>query len=150
MSEQYSPPTTSSERLATALLVLRIVLGLFLLQWGIEKFVQPGTTVAIYQAFYSIPIAEGATWIIGIAECLLAIAVIIGLWRRISYGLAFLIHLVSVGSTWQQLIDPWGGPGNHLFTAGVPVLAAFWVLYYLRDSDRFSMDGRRASEDRSI
>ena len=35
------------QALSHALLVLRLTLGLFLLQWGVEKFVLPQSTVAI-------------------------------------------------------------------------------------------------------
>ena len=39
-----------TQALSRALLVLRITLGLFLLQWGVEKFVVPQNTVAIWGA----------------------------------------------------------------------------------------------------
>ncbi len=80
-----------------------------------------------------------------VTENLVALALLIGLYRRLSYGLAFLIHFVSVASSWQQIIDPYGlitGNVNHLFAAGVPVLAGFWLLYWLRDWDSLTVDAK--------
>ncbi len=47
--------------LGGALLALRVTLGLFLLQWGVEKFVVPENTVGIWQHFYglSLPLVLG-------------------------------------------------------------------------------------------
>ena len=42
------------QALSGALLALRITLGLFLLQWGVEKFVVPQNTVAIWGYFYGL------------------------------------------------------------------------------------------------
>jgi uncharacterized membrane protein YphA (DoxX/SURF4 family) len=137
----------SSRRLAIALAILRISLGGFLLIWALEKFFIPQTTVGIWDRFYLIPIGSALPYVIGALEALLSVAIIVGLWRRWSYGLGLALHTISVVATWKQLIDPWGLYLNerpqHLFLAGVPVLAAFVVLYMLRDYDVTSLDGRR-------
>lgn len=137
----------SARRLPVALAILRISLGGFLLLWALEKFFIPQTTVAIWDRFYLIPIGAALPYIIGGLEAVLSIAIIAGLWRRWSYGLALVLHTISVVASWKQLIDPWGLYLNerpqHLFLAGVPVLAGFMVLYMLRDYDVLSLDGRR-------
>ncbi len=137
----------SPRRLAVALAVLRISLGGFLLLWALEKFFIPETTVAIWDRFYLIPIGPALPYVIGALEALLSIAIIVGLWRRWSYGLGLVLHTISVVATWKQLIDPWGLYLNerpqHLFLAGVPVLAGFVVIYMLRDYDVLSVDGKR-------
>jgi putative oxidoreductase len=65
----------------------------------------------------------------------------------VSYGLGTIAHGISVLSSWRQLFDPWGlvsgGPPNHLFLAGVPVLAAFIALYLLRARDTWTLDELR-------
>ena len=136
-------------RLPLGLFVLRISLGLFLLQWTVEKFVLPPRTVGIFKGFYGVDLAGVMPQILGGIELILVLALLCGAYKRISYGLALLIHTVSVTATWKQLIDPWGfiwGEVNHLFTAGVPLLIAFWLLYYLRDWDtKWSYDESRAS-----
>lgn len=138
----------NARTLAQALAVPRISLGLFLQLWALEKFVIPQGTVSIWSGFYGIEIGASAPYVIGALEALLALAILVGLWRRISYGLGVLFHGISVGSGWKQLIDPWGlylfDRPQHLFLAGVPVLAGFVVLYLLRDADLWTVDGWRS------
>jgi putative oxidoreductase len=135
-----------AERIALAL--LRVSLALFLLLWGLEKLVLPAATVRIWGTFYGIQIGRAIVPVIGLLEAVLALAIGLGLWRRVSYGLGTLVHGISVLSTWRQLIDPWGlffgGPPNHLFLAGVPVLAGFTALFLLRERDTWTLDAWRA------
>ena len=135
--------STTPRPMALALAVLRISLGLFLLLWAVGKFVAPHGTVGIWKGFYGITIGPSAPYVLGAAETALSLAILVGLWRRISYGLGLLLHLVSAAATWKQLIDPWGR-GHDLFLAGVPVLAGFFALYLLREADVWTIDGRRA------
>ena len=129
-----------------ALAVLRVSLGVFLLLWGVEKFVIPEVTVQIWGGFYGVGLAAALVPLVGALESALALAITVGLWRRATYGLGLLLHAVSVAATWRQLLDPWGlrsgGSPNHLFLAGVPVLAAFVALYLLRDRDAWTLDER--------
>lgn len=126
------------------LAVLRVSLGVFLLLWGVEKFVIPEVTVQIWGGFYGVGLAAALVPLVGALESALALAITVGLWRRATYGLGLLLHAVSVAATWRQLLDPWGlrsgGSPNHLFLAGVPVLAAFVALYLLRDRDTWTLD----------
>jgi uncharacterized membrane protein YphA (DoxX/SURF4 family) len=143
MTTQKSPLEV---RVCWALLALRISLGLFLLQWGLEKFIIADTSAKIFAHFYGISLPLSAAPVVGVLECALALAVLAGFWQRWSYGAAFAVHSISVASSWRQLIDPYGligGTVNHLFAAGVPVLVGFWVLYWLREWDLTSWDARR-------
>ena len=137
-------PTRFQGRLATALLILRLSLGVFLLLWALEKFILPQTTAEIWASFYKIPISGAIITILAILQTLLAIAFIIGWLRPITYGIALGINAVTFISTWQQLLDPWGLAGgesvNHLFLAGIPVLAGFVALYILHPWDMWSLD----------
>jgi putative oxidoreductase len=125
-----------SKALFRALLALRITLGLFLLQWGIEKFVVPEANVFIWGHFYGLAVPQALGYAFGVAEIAIALCMILGLFRTIVYCAALFLHAVTVLVTWRQLIDPWGDPINHLFTAGVPVLGAFLALFLLRHWDR--------------
>ena len=122
--------------LGRALLALRITLGLFLLQWGVEKFVVPESTAMIWQHFYGLGIPNGLRYLFGAAEIAIAICLILGVFRTPAYGAALALHAVTVLVSWRQLVDPWGDPINHLFIAGVPVLGAFAALFLLRHWDR--------------
>ena len=137
-------PTRFQGRLATALLILRLSLGVFLLLWALEKFILPQTTAEIWASFYKIPISGAIITILAILQTLLAIAFIVGFLRSITYGIALGINAITFISTWQQLLDPWGLASdssiNHLFLAGIPVLAGFIALYILHPWDRWSLD----------
>jgi len=132
-----------------ALLVLRLTLGVFLLQWGVEKFVVPQNTVAIWGYFYGLNVSAAVGYVFGAAEIAIAACLLLGLARTVAYGSAAALHAVSVAVSWRQLLDPWGDGANHLFIASVPVLGAFVALFLLRDWDRGVLD-RPRSETRSV
>jgi putative oxidoreductase len=134
------PDADITTPLRAALLVLRVTLGIFLLQWGAEKFVMPEMTIGIFSFFYGLTIPLAVAYLFGAIEIAIAICLFLGLFRTISYGAAMLIHAVTVVITWRQLIDPWGNEFNHLFIAGVPVLGAFVALFLLRHHDRGVLD----------
>lgn len=143
-----TPTAPPARTLALALAILRISLGAFLLVWALEKFAVPQGTVGIWKSFYLISIGPSLPYLIGALEVVLAVAIIVGFLRTWSYGLGLAFHGISVASTWKQLIDPWGlylfERPQHLFLAGVPVLAAFVTLYLLREWDVWTVDGKRA------
>ncbi len=130
------PDDALSKALFRALLALRITLGLFLLQWGVEKFVVPQANVFIWSHFYGMDVSQTLGYAFGAAEIAIALCMILGQFRTIVYGAALILHAVTVLVTWRQLIDPWGDPINHLFTAGIPVLGGFLALFLLRHWDR--------------
>lgn len=130
-------------RIAIALLILRLGLGVFLLVWGLEKFVLPERTVGIFDKFYGLSIGTAIAPVLGAIQCAIALALMAGLFRTVSYGLGLLLHTVSTVSTWRQIIDPWGlisGEVQHLFLAAVPVLAGFAALFLLRNFDLLTID----------
>jgi uncharacterized membrane protein YphA (DoxX/SURF4 family) len=126
---------TLRRSLTRALLALRITLGLFLLQWGVEKFVVPENTVGIWGHFYGMEVSPAIGYVFGAVEIALALCLFLGVFRTVAYGTALAIHTVTVLVTWRQLLDPWGDPMNHLFLAGVPVLGGFLALFLLRHWD---------------
>ena len=138
-------PTRFRKRFSLAMLILRLSLGVFLLLWALEKFILPQTTEQIWSSFYKIPISGAVVTILAILQTILAIALIVGFLRPIVYGIALGINAVTFISTWQQLLDPWGlasgASTNHLFLAGIPVLAGFIALFLLHPWDRWSIDG---------
>jgi putative oxidoreductase len=130
-----------AQALPRALLVLRSTLGLFLLQWGVEKFVVPQNTVAIWSHFYGLNVSQALGYLFGAAEIAIAVCLFLGLFRTPAYGAAVGLHAVSVLVSWRQLLDPWGDPVNHLFIASVPVLGALIALFLLRHWDRSILAG---------
>jgi putative oxidoreductase len=132
----------TQRRAAAALLILRVSLGIFLLQWGIEKLVIPESAIRIGRHFYGVGLSGAAVGVSGTAETLLALGLLLGIYRGWTYGIAVVVHAASVIATWRQLLHPFTGH-NHLYIAGVPVLAAFVLLYMLREWDAYSVEGRR-------
>lgn len=130
-------------RAPICLLVLRLTLGIFLLQWAVEKFVNPERFQRIWDYFYFYDLKIDFVPIMGGVQIVIILALLAGFYRRLSYGAAFAMHSISVVATWRELIDPYDlTTHNHLFMTGVPVLAAFWLLYMLRDFDLYSADVR--------
>lgn len=126
-------------------LVLRVSLGIFIVLWGVDKIVASNDTVNIFSYFYKLPINTSLAVMIGVAEILLGLAILMGFQRKLSYGLGLIAHLISTVSSWKQMIDPWGlyildGKNSHLFLAAIPVLAAFIVLYMNRDDSNYTLD----------
>ena len=134
-----------AQALFRALLVLRITLGVFLLQWGVEKFVAPQSPAVIWDHYYGLDLPSILNYVFGVVEIAIAICLFLGLARTVAYGAAVVLHAVSVAVSWRELIDPWAEPWNHLFIAGVPVLGAFIALYLLRHWDRGILDSRESA-----
>ena len=127
---------TLTQALSRALLVLRITLGLFLLQWGVEKFVVPQNTVAIWGYYYGLNVSQLLGYVFGAVEVAIAGCLFLGAFRTVAYGAALALHAVSVLVSWRELLNPWGDAVNHLFIAGIPVLGALIALFLLRRWDR--------------
>lgn len=127
-----------------ALFIQRIALALFLAVWAVDKIVRPVHASGVFAHFYGIDLAQEMSIWVGIAELLLIAAFALGLWKRWSYLLVFLFHLVSVVSSWKIYFALYGEGGNLLFWAAIPVLAAFWVQYALRDLDTLALDDHLA------
>lgn len=124
----------STNKEQVVLLILRISLGAFLLIWSIGKLIDPGHAIRIFLHFYRLSIPPDMAIAIGTAEAGLSVLILVGAWKRYSYGLGAILHLVSVASSWRMLMNPFPHP-NDLFIAGIPVLAAFATLYVFRDHD---------------
>lgn len=121
--------------LAVSLLILRIALAVFLLLFGIDKLVATPTTLEVFAHFYGLSVSAPVAYVAGILEILLSLAMLAGLWKTATYGLGLALHAFSTLATYEQLLSPFGE--NHLFIAGIPVLAAFVVLFLLRRHDTF-------------
>lgn len=108
-----------------ALAVLRITLGAFLLL-GIGRLITMGGIPVIPPALLRV--------VAGL-EGILAAFVVLGAWRRWSYGAALAVHVGTLLLLWGQLRDPWGAA-----LAGLPACGALAALYLLRDRDAWTLD----------
>jgi hypothetical protein len=84
---------------------------------------------------------------LGVAELILSLALLLGFYRTISYGLSLLVHTVTIVVSWRQLFDPWGlaKAGSHLWISTWPTWGGFAALFLMREWDIWTLDGWRQS-----
>lgn len=136
-------------RVAQALLILRLTLAVFLLQWSLEKFITPEMTARIFEGLYGFDVGVGLSAAFGVGELLVTLGLFLGYQRRVSYGLAIAINVITALVSWRYILDPFGLFGllerpNHLFISSVPIIGGYVVMYLLRDMDYFSLDAKLA------
>jgi hypothetical protein len=66
-------PSDVNRRTAAGLLILRLFLGIFLLQWSIEKLILPNATIRIAQHFYGTALPVVGSYMLGAAELVLSL-----------------------------------------------------------------------------
>lgn len=136
-------PPAPDRRIPAALLILRFFLGTFLLQWSVEKLILPDAAVRIARNFYGVSLSVEGSYALGIAELIVSLALLLGFYRTISYGLALMIHTATVIVSWRQLFDPYGlaKVGSHLWIATWPTWGGFAALFLMRAWDAWTIDG---------
>lgn len=131
------------QRLPTALFTLRVTVFLVMLMWALDKILNPGHAGAVFENFYFIPgVGPGLLTAIAVAELVIILGFLAGVAKTWTYGAVLVFHAVSTLSTWQQYLDPFEGP-NLLFFAAMPMLAACFTLFWLRDQDTLLTVGRK-------
>jgi len=125
----------TENRLPLALLLLRLSVFVVMFAWTVDKFVEPQHASKIMAEFYSIGgVGSALIYLLGVIELAIILAFLLGFAKRWSYGLVLLLHAISTLSSYQKYLNPLQPP-NLLFFAAIPMLAACFVLYYLRDAD---------------
>ncbi len=124
------------KRIALVLLLLRLSVFVVFLMWTLDKFLQPDHAKAVFAAFYGLGgLGAIAIYALGAAQLAIIVAFVVGYQKTWSYGLVLGMHAVSTVSSYQKYLDPFTSP-NLLFFAAIPMLAACFALFYLRDLDR--------------
>src|SRR5579884_705743 len=59
---------------------------------GAREIRRPRGEVRIWDKFYGVGLGRGLVPLVGALETALALAIVVGLWRRLSYGLGFVVH----------------------------------------------------------
>ena len=72
---------------------------------------------------------------IGAIEIIILLLFLVGYKKKYAYGAVLILHAVSTFSSFKQYLVPFEGP-NLLFFAAVPMLAACFTLFLLRDQDK--------------
>ncbi len=121
------------DRVATALLGLRLGVFLVMLMWTLDKFVNVEHANRVFANFYGLAsIGPTVMRALGVAELLIVLAFVVGYRKRLSYGAVLVLHGMSTLSSYRQYLDPFN---NLLFFAAWPMLAACVALYLLRGLD---------------
>ncbi|MGF1537205.1 MAG: hypothetical protein ACFB4J_12075 [Elainellaceae cyanobacterium] len=143
MRESVSRHNSIESRLPIGLFLLRISVFLVLLMWALDKLVRPQHAAAVYENFYFLGgLGNSIFYIIGIVQLAIIVLFVLGLWKRWTYGLVLFMHAVSTFSAFRQYFNPFQDP-NLLFFAAWPMLAACFVLFYLKDWDtKFTLGGK--------
>lgn len=115
-----------------ALFLLRLGVFIVMFAWTLEKLLNPGHGVKVFEHFLFIEGLENSVMMaLGAGEMIIVLAFMAGLWKRFTYGFILIIHGISTLSSWQQYTTDI----NMLFFAAWPMLAACAALYMLRDMD---------------
>lgn len=123
---------TEQNRIEWALFLLRLGVFAVMLVWTLDKFLDPSHAAHVYDKFYFIDgLGPVIMMAIGIAELLVILAFMAGLWKRFTYGFVMILHGISTLSSWEFYTVKI----NLLFFAAWPMLAACIALYLLRDLD---------------
>lgn len=123
--------------LEISLFALRVGVFIVMFMWTLDKLINPDHTISIFKRYYMIEgLGESIVYILGALQLILVLAFVAGFKKRLTYGAVLILHTLSTLSTWSKLIDPWSAP-NLLFYAAIPMLAAAFALYKLREQDSF-------------
>ncbi len=130
---------TQLARLQWSLLALRLGVFIVMFVWTLDKFVNPAHAAAVFEHFYGLAgFSKEIFYALGAAQLVLVLAFVIGLKKRLTYGLVLVLHGLSTFSSYKQYLDAFN---NLLFFAAWPMLAACLALYLLRDADsKFSVN----------
>lgn len=130
-----------------SLLLLRTGTGLLLVLWGALRVLSPaagpGLATKYYGGFLNL---QGLQIGFGVAEAIIGLLVVVGLFRRVSYLLQALILIPGAIVLWRYLLDPLGlylldkESSQILFFPSITIAAATLVLLAFRDEDRWSLD----------
>ena len=120
-------------KLQWSLFALRLGVFVVMFVWTLDKFINPAHSAKIFQHFYGVEgMGETIMYLLGALQLMLVLTFLVGVKKRITYGLVFLLHAISTLSSYAKYIDAFN---NLLFFAAWPMLAACFALYLLRDED---------------
>ena len=127
---------TDSRKIQVSLAIIRISTAIFFLIWSLRKLIQPESTQKIFSNFYFMEVPLAFSYVAGVIQTLIILAFLVGLFKTWTYGALLGMHIVSVLSTSQRLLNPYESP-NTLFWAAVPALGGLIALFLLRDKDEW-------------
>lgn len=132
-----------------SLLLLRVGLGLLILIWAAVKLGAPEAAIGVSDKYYGGMLSgETLILVLGIAQALLGLLVILGLFRALAFPAMVIVLGLGAAAVWPSLIDPLGlifGEDNVqiLFFPSLIVFFGTLVMFAFRDQDTLSLDAVR-------
>lgn len=124
-------------RLSLSLFLLRLTIFLVMFVWTLDKFVNVEHTKKVWSNFYLMNnLSNGFLYFVGGVQLAIILLFLLGLKKKFSYTIVFLLHFISTFSSYKQYLSPFEG-ANLLFFAAWPMLAGSLALVLLKDEDNF-------------
>ncbi|GGD03648.1 hypothetical protein [Pyruvatibacter mobilis] len=136
---------------SVSLMLLRVGIGLLILIWAIIKLAATEAAIGVSDTYYGGILSDPTLQIVlGALQAVLAVAVIVGLFRRVTYPAMAALIGIGILPIWQSIVDPLGvifGQDNVqiLFFPSLTVFFATLVMLAFRDEDTLSLDARRGA-----
>jgi len=123
------------KQLPLALFLMRVSVFIVFLVWTLDKFLRPDHASSVYQNFYFSPALSAVVLsVLGVIEMIILVGFLLGVKKKLTYGAVLLLHLISTVASYKQYLAPFESM-HILFFAAIPMLAACYALYVLRDHD---------------
>ena len=134
---------SNHDSLKLSLLLLRLGVFIVFFMWSLRKLLFPESTINIFSHFYFYDgMTNSLSYILGAIQMAIVVAFLLGVKKRITYGILFLMHLGSTVLSYGKYFDPWSSP-NLLFFTAFPMLAALAALYLMRNEDTLFTIGQK-------
>lgn len=127
--------------------ILRIGMGIFLITWGLDKWLATEGSLEVFSVFYGLEVGGLVVRIAGALEILLGLALVLGILPVVTSWAQLVVNAISTLASWRQILDPWGRlglteGGMHLFLASIVVMAVSVVLVLnVRRSQKEALPG---------
>ena len=134
------------------LCLLRITTGWLLVMWGLDKLFNVEHGQAVAETFYlGIGSQAAVLNVLGVLQVILGALVVLGLWRRRAYPVAFVVLLITALGVWKSIIDPWGwflDGSQVLFYPSAIIAAGALLLWGTIDEDEITLDAKLGGSGR--
>lgn len=134
------------------LFLLRVTTGWLLVMWGLDKLFNVEHGQAVAETFYlGIGSQAAVLNVLGVLQVILGALVVLGLWRRRAYPVAFVVLLITALGVWKSIIDPWGwflDGSQVLFYPSAIIAAGALLLWGTIDEDEMTLDAKLGGSGR--
>ncbi len=133
---------------ALSIFLLRLSTGLYLTLWGIHKLINTEQAIGLSNKFYAGLISiESLTPLLGIAQIIVGVMIMLGLFRSFSYWAQFAWYAIGLIPILGFIVDPFGlylvEKARLTWFPSTTLLFASMVILAFREYDTISVDHKR-------